>query len=59
MFAYIGLATTAEKGVVPQTAVEEFYLGVVLPVISSELTISKVQQSDAETYVRYHGNADP
>ena len=55
VFAYIGLANTAEKGVVPQTVVVAFYVGAALLVITSAFTIFKVKEYDPETYARYHG----
>lgn len=55
VFAYIGLANTAEKGVVPQTVVVAFYVGAALLIITSAFTISKVKEYDPETYARYHG----
>ena len=53
--AYIGLANTAEKGVVPQTVVVAFYVGAALLVITSAFTTFKVKEYDPETYARYHG----
>ena len=55
VFAYIGLANTAEKGVVPQTVVVAFYVGAALLIITSAFTIFKVKEYDPETYARYHG----
>ncbi|EMS1819803.1 MFS transporter [Neisseria gonorrhoeae] len=55
VFAYIGLANTVEKGVVPQTVVVAFYVGAALLIITSAFTISKVKEYDPETYARYHG----
>ena len=48
VFAYIGLANTAEKGVVPQTVVVAFYVGAALLVITSAFTIFKVKEYDPE-----------
>ena len=55
VFAYIGLANTAPKGVVPQTVIVSFYVGAAILVITSALTIFKVKEYDPETYARYHG----
>lgn len=55
VFALVGLANTAEKGVIPQTVIVSFYVGAALLVVTSALTIFKVKEYDPETYARYHG----
>ncbi len=39
VFALVGLANTAEKGVIPQTVIVSFYVGAALLVVTSALTI--------------------
>lgn len=51
----LGVANTAKKGVVPQSVVISFYVGAVILVITSLLTVTKVHEYDPKTYARYHG----
>ncbi len=50
-----GLANTAKKGVVPQSVIWSFYLGAVILVISTVITIMRVKEYDPATYAKYHG----
>ncbi|MDU7693473.1 MAG: SLC45 family MFS transporter [Helicobacter sp.] len=54
VFAYIGLANTAPKGIVPQTVVVAFYVGAGLLILTSALTVIKVKEYDPPTYAKYH-----
>ncbi len=51
----LGIANTAKKGVVPQSVVWSFYLGAIILVISTIITIMRVKEYDPETYAKYHG----
>ncbi|AKP64929.1 major facilitator superfamily permease [Levilactobacillus koreensis JCM 16448] len=55
LFAAIGIANTASKGVVPATVKVAFYVGAVLLVITSLFTIFRVKEYDPDTYAKYHG----
>ncbi|MFD1454414.1 SLC45 family MFS transporter [Levilactobacillus lanxiensis] len=55
LFAAIGIANTASKGVVPATVKVAFYVGAVLLVITSLFTIFRVHEYDPDTYAKYHG----
>lgn len=50
-----GLANTAKKGVVPQSVIWSFYLGAIILVISTVITIMRVKEYDPKTYAMYHG----
>ncbi|WP_125545098.1 SLC45 family MFS transporter [Levilactobacillus lindianensis] len=55
LFAMMGIANTAAKGVVPATVKVAFYVGAVLLVITSLFTIFRVKEYDPDTYAKYHG----
>ncbi len=55
LLTVLGVANTAKKGVVPQSVVISFYVGAVILVITSLLTVTKVHEYDPKTYARYHG----
>ncbi|AYM01897.1 SLC45 family MFS transporter [Levilactobacillus yiduensis] len=55
LFAAIGIANTASKGVVPATVKVAFYVGAILLVITSLFTIFRVHEYDPDTYAKYHG----
>ena len=55
LLTILGVANTAKKGVVPQSVVISFYVGAVILVITSLLTVTKVHEYDPKTYARYHG----
>ncbi|WP_047021236.1 SLC45 family MFS transporter [Levilactobacillus brevis] len=55
LFAMIGIANTAAKGVVPATVKVAFYVGAALLVITSLFTIFRVKEYDPDTYAKYHG----
>ncbi|NLR32948.1 SLC45 family MFS transporter [Levilactobacillus tujiorum] len=55
LFAAIGIANTAAKGVVPATVKVAFYVGAALLVITSLFTIFRVHEYDPDTYAEYHG----
>lgn len=55
LFTAFGIANTAKKGVVPQSVVISFYVGAVILLFTSLLTIFKVHEYDPATYAKYHG----
>lgn len=55
VFTALGIANTAKKGVVPQSVVWSFYIGAVILVISTVITIARVKEYDPATYAKYHG----
>ncbi|PJZ15460.1 MFS transporter, partial [Lactobacillus crispatus] len=55
LLTILGVANTAKKGVVPQSVVISFYVGAVILVITSLLTVTKVHEYDPKTYACYHG----
>lgn len=52
---WLGLANTAEKGVVPQSVIVSFYVGAALLVATSLFTLVRVKEYDPRTYAKYHG----
>ena len=46
LLTVLGVANTAKKGVVPQSVVISFYVGAVILVITSLLTVTKVHEYD-------------
>ncbi len=55
IFAAIGIANTAKKGVVPQSVVISFYVGAAILLVTSLFTIFRVKEYDPATYAKYHG----
>lgn len=55
LFAAVGIANTASKGVVPATVKVAFYVGAILLVVTSLFTIFRVHEYDPDTYAKYHG----
>jgi maltose/moltooligosaccharide transporter len=53
----IGVANTAENGRVPQSVVISFYVGAIVLVVFSLISVFSVKEYDNETYEKYHGVA--
>ncbi|GEP17530.1 SLC45 family MFS transporter [Pediococcus pentosaceus] len=55
LLTWLGVANTANKGVVPQSVVISFYAGAILLIITSLFTVFRVKEYDPATYAMYHG----
>ena len=55
LLTWLGIANTANKGVVPQSVVISFYAGAILLIITSLFTVFRVKEYDPATYAMYHG----
>ncbi|MBF7102324.1 SLC45 family MFS transporter [Pediococcus pentosaceus] len=55
LLTWLGVANTANKGVVPQSVVISFYAGAILLIITSLFTVYRVKEYDPATYAMYHG----
>lgn len=55
LLTWLGIANTANKGVVPQSVVISFYTGAILLIITSLFTVFRVKEYDPATYAMYHG----
>ncbi|MFD1671040.1 SLC45 family MFS transporter [Agrilactobacillus yilanensis] len=55
ILAGLGIANTAAKGVVPKSVIWSFYIGAIILVISTIITIARVKEYDPQTYAKYHG----
>ncbi|MCS8570647.1 MFS transporter [Pediococcus pentosaceus] len=55
LLTWLGVANTANKGVVPQSVVISFYAGAILLIITSLFTVFRVKEYDLATYAMYHG----
>ena len=54
----LGVANTAPNGRVPQSVVVAFYVGAIILVICSLITVLKVKEYTPEQYAAYHGLSD-
>lgn len=55
LLTWLGVANTANKGVVPRSVVISFYAGAILLIITSLFTVFRVKEYDPATYAMYHG----
>ncbi len=55
LLTWLGVANTANKGVVPQSVVISFYAGAILLIVTSLFTVFRVKEYDPATYAMYHG----
>ena len=55
LLTWFGLQNTAPKGVVPPSVRWAFYIGAILLICTSALTMTHVKEYDPETYAKYHG----
>lgn len=55
LLTWLGVANTANKGVVPQSVVISFYAGAILLIITSLFTVFRVKEYDPATHAMYHG----
>lgn len=55
LLTWLGVANTANKGVVPKSVVISFYAGAILLIITSLFTVFRVKEYDPATYAMYHG----
>ena len=55
LLTWFGLRNTAPKGVVPPSVRWAFYIGAILLICTSALTMTHVKEYDPETYAKYHG----
>ena len=55
ILTWFGLHNTAAKGVVPQSVRWAFYLGAIILVLTTILTVTHVHEYDPATYAKYHG----
>ena len=55
LLTWFGLRNTAPKGVVPPSVRWAFYIGAILLICTSALTMTHVKEYDPVTYAKYHG----
>ena len=54
-FAFIGIANTAPKGIVPDSVIYSFYVGAAILILCVIYTVSKVKEWDPVEYEKYNG----
>ncbi len=58
VFAWIGIANTAPKGVVPDSVIYSFYVGAAILIFCVIYTVSKVKEWNPKEYEEYNGTTD-
>jgi maltose/moltooligosaccharide transporter len=54
-FAFLGIANTAPKGVVPDSVIYSFYVGAAILILCVVYTVSKVKEWPPQEYEQYNG----
>lgn len=54
-FAFLGIANTAPKGVVPDSVIYSFYVGAAILILCVVYTVSKVKEWAPQEYEQYNG----
>ncbi|MBM6992328.1 MAG: SLC45 family MFS transporter [Prevotella sp.] len=55
LFAFLGIANTAPKGVVPDSVIYSFYVGAAILILCVVYTVSKVKEWNPQQYEQYNG----
>lgn len=58
VFTLLGIANTAEKGVVPDSVVYSFYAGAVILILCVIYTVTHVKEMNPEEYAKFHDLED-
>ncbi len=54
VFTFLGIANTAEKGMVPDSVVYSFYAGAVILILCVIYTVTHVKEMNPEEYAKFH-----
>lgn len=54
-FTWIGLANTAQEGMIPQSVIWSFYVGALILIVCVLFTFVKVKEFNPEEYAEFHG----
>ncbi len=57
-FAFLGIANTAPKGVVPDSVIYSFYVGAAILILCVAYTVSKVKEWAPQEYEQYNGTRE-
>ena len=55
LFAFLGIANTAPKGVVPDSVIYSFYVGAAILILCVVYTVAKVKEWSPKEYEQYNG----
>lgn len=58
LFAFLGIANIAPKGVVPDSVIYSFYVGAAILILCVVYTVSKVKEWPPQEYEQYNGTRD-